>query len=79
MKDKDLKEVGKIIVCLGMSLFLGLALVYISEKYGCFVAFSNFVSLLIVVGHYNYKSVNSTKTTKQKIKNALTKSMYKSI
>ena len=37
-----------------MSLFLGLALVYISEKYGGFVAFSNFVSLLIVVGHYNY-------------------------
>ena len=54
MKDKDLKEVGKIIVCLGMSLFLGLALVYISEKYGGFVAFSNFVSLLIVVGHCNY-------------------------
>ena len=54
MKDKDLKEVGKIIVCLGMSLFLGLALVYISEKYDGFVAFSNFVSLLIVVGHYDY-------------------------
>lgn len=63
MKDKDLKEVGKIIVCLGMSLFLGLALVYISEKYGGFVAFSNFVFLLIVVGHYNYSKFNKNDET----------------
>ena len=33
-----------------MSLFLGLALVYISEKYSGFVPFSNFVSLLFIVG-----------------------------
>lgn len=50
MKDNDLKEVIKIIVCLGMSLFLGLALVYISEKYSGFVPFSYFVSLLFIVG-----------------------------
>lgn len=33
-----------------MSLFLGLALVYIKEKYSGFVPFSYFVSLLFIVG-----------------------------